>query len=69
MNMKKHINMCLFMSIEFILNQIKFDIDIINDELLTTIWKHKGKKNCQSSLVVCSNVKAKWWNIENHMKT
>jgi hypothetical protein len=33
--------MCLFMSIISILIQIKFDIDINNDELLKTIWKHK----------------------------
>jgi hypothetical protein len=33
--------MCLFMSIKFILIQIKFDIDIKKDELLETIWKHK----------------------------
>jgi hypothetical protein len=30
------------MSITFILIQIKFDIDINNDELLETIWKHKN---------------------------
>jgi len=34
---KKKINVCIFMSIEFILNQIKFDIDMTNDELLKTI--------------------------------
>jgi hypothetical protein len=32
------------MSIEFILNQIKFDIDITNDELLKTTRKHKKEK-------------------------
>jgi hypothetical protein len=32
------------MSIEFILNQIKFDIDMTNDELLKTIWIPKKKK-------------------------
>jgi hypothetical protein len=32
------------MSIEYILNQIKFDIDLTNDVLLKTIWKHKKKK-------------------------
>jgi hypothetical protein len=29
---------------EMNINLIKFDIDINNDELLKTIWKHKGKK-------------------------
>jgi hypothetical protein len=33
--------MCLFMSMIVILIQIKFDIDINNDELLKTIWEHK----------------------------
>jgi len=28
------------MSMKFILIQIKFDIDINNDELLETVWKH-----------------------------
>jgi len=32
------------MSMTFILIEIKFDIDINNNELLKTIWKHKGKK-------------------------
>ncbi len=36
MDMKKHINMCFFMSMIFILVQIKFDIDLNNDELLKT---------------------------------
>jgi hypothetical protein len=31
------------MCMSFILIQIKFDIDINNDELLKTIWKHKKK--------------------------
>jgi hypothetical protein len=43
-DMKRQISMCLFMSMIFILIQIKFDIDINNDEILKTIWKHKGKK-------------------------
>jgi hypothetical protein len=51
MDMKMQINMCIFMSIMFILIQIKFDIDINNDELLETIWKHKKKK-----LIVTSSV-------------
>jgi len=45
MDIKKLINMCLFMSIKFILIQIKFSIDIKKDELLETIWKHKKKTN------------------------
>jgi hypothetical protein len=44
MDMQKQINMCIFMSTIFILIQSKFDIDINNDELLKTIWKHKTKK-------------------------
>jgi hypothetical protein len=43
MDMKKQINMCLFMSMKFILIQIKFDIDLNKDELLETIYKHKKK--------------------------
>ncbi len=35
-------NMCYFMIFIFI--QIKFDIDINNDELLKTIWEHKKEK-------------------------
>jgi hypothetical protein len=50
MDMKKQINMCLFMCIKFLLNQIKFDIDIIDDELLKTIWKHKEKKKIADRL-------------------
>jgi hypothetical protein len=36
MDMKKQINICVFsfMSVIFILIQIKFDVDINNDELL-----------------------------------
>jgi hypothetical protein len=37
MDMKKNINMCLFMSVIFILIQIKFEININNDELFETI--------------------------------
>jgi hypothetical protein len=44
MNMKMQNNMCIFMSIIFILIQIKFDIDINNDELLQTMWEHKKKE-------------------------
>jgi hypothetical protein len=35
----------------FILIQTKFDIDINNDELLKTIWKHKKKKKIWLSLL------------------
>jgi hypothetical protein len=51
MDMKRQINMCLFMSMLFISIQIKFDIDINNDELLKTTWKYKEKK-----LIVIGNV-------------
>jgi hypothetical protein len=36
-DMKRQTNMCLFISMIIILIQIKFDIDINNDELLKTI--------------------------------
>jgi hypothetical protein len=39
-NMKRWINMCLFMSLTFILIQIKFNIDKNDDEPLETIWEH-----------------------------
>jgi hypothetical protein len=39
MDMKRKINVCFFMSMIFILIQIKFEIDINNDELLETIQK------------------------------
>jgi hypothetical protein len=45
MIVKMQNNMCIFMSMIFILIQIKFDIDINNDELLQTMWEHKKKKN------------------------
>jgi hypothetical protein len=32
------------MSMIFLLIQIKFDIDVNNDELLETIWKHEKKR-------------------------
>jgi hypothetical protein len=50
MDMKRQINMCIFVSMIFILVQIKFDIYINNDELLETKWKHKKKK-----LMITSN--------------
>jgi hypothetical protein len=37
-NMRKHMLMCLFMSMLY--SKIKFEIDINNDELLKIIWKH-----------------------------
>jgi hypothetical protein len=36
--------MCLFMSMIYILIQIKFHININNDELLKDIWEHKHRK-------------------------
>jgi hypothetical protein len=30
----------------FVLIEIKFDIDINNDELWIVIWEHNKKKNC-----------------------
>jgi hypothetical protein len=49
MDMKRQINMCLFMSMIFILIEIKFDIDINNDELLITIWEINRRKIVTSS--------------------
>jgi hypothetical protein len=46
MDMKRQINMCLFMSMIFILIEIKFDIDINNDELLVIMWEHNKKEIC-----------------------
>jgi hypothetical protein len=46
------------MSMLFILIQIKFDIDINNDELWKP-YKNIRKKESWSSLVVCNNVKPK----------
>jgi hypothetical protein len=46
MDMKKKINMCLFISKKFILIKIKFDIDQNNDEILIIIWEHSKKENC-----------------------
>jgi hypothetical protein len=34
----------VFLSMTCMLIQIKFDVDINNDELLKTIWKHKKKR-------------------------
>jgi hypothetical protein len=41
--------MCIFMSTMLILIQIKFDIDINNDELLETIREHKEKKKLMAT--------------------
>jgi hypothetical protein len=46
-DMKSQINMCIFMFMIFILIEIKFDIDIHNDELLIIIWEHIKKENCE----------------------
>ncbi len=45
--------MCLFMSMIFILIEIKFDIDINNDELLITIWEIIRRKFVTSSAQQC----------------
>jgi hypothetical protein len=42
--MKRQINMCFLKSMIFILIEIKFDIDINNDELLIIIWEHNKKE-------------------------
>jgi len=61
MDIKREINMCFFMSIIFILSQIKFDIDINNDELKETIWEHKKReKQNRLSLIVHRNVELKF---------
>jgi len=44
MDMKRKINLYLFMSMIFILIEIKFDIDISNDELLIIIWEYNEKE-------------------------
>jgi hypothetical protein len=44
MDMKKQINMYLFMPMIFILIEIKFDININNDELLIIKQKRNKKK-------------------------
>jgi len=45
MDTKKQVNMCPFMPMIFILIEIKFNIDINNDELLIIIWEHNKKEN------------------------
>jgi len=44
MDMRRKINACLFMSMVFPSIQMKFDIEINNDELLENIWEHKKSK-------------------------
>jgi hypothetical protein len=44
MDMKRQINMCLFMFMIFILIKNKFYIDINNDELLIIVWEHNKKE-------------------------
>ncbi len=51
------------MSMKFILIQIKFDIDINNDELLKSIWKRQEKKSWLSLLVHSSNSKPKFCQV------
>jgi hypothetical protein len=46
MDLKRQINMYHFMSMIFILIEIKSDIEINNDELLIIIWEHNKKKCC-----------------------
>jgi hypothetical protein len=46
MDMKRQINMCHFMSMIYILIEIKLDIDVNNDGLLIIIWEHNKKENC-----------------------
>jgi hypothetical protein len=40
------VHSALFMSMIFTLIEIKFDIDINNDELLIIIWEHNKKEIC-----------------------
>jgi len=64
MDMNRKINVCFFMSMIFILIQIKFEIDINNDELLETIQKHKKNKLSQLSLIMHSNAKSKFVKVK-----
>ncbi len=50
MDMRKQINMGLICMI-FMLIEIKFDIDINNDELLIIIWKYNKKTIVTHSLI------------------
>jgi hypothetical protein len=58
--------MYLFMSIKCILIQIKFDIDINNDELLKTTWKQK-KKN--ENLMVTGNAQQRSTQINYELES
>jgi hypothetical protein len=55
MDMKKQINMCLFIFMRFLLIEIKFEVDINNDELLETISEDKEKRE----LIITNSVKPK----------
>jgi hypothetical protein len=44
MDIKKQINLCLFMSTTFMLIKIKFHVDINNDEFLIITWSEHNKK-------------------------
>ncbi len=46
MDMKRQINIYHFMSMIYILIEIKLDIDVNNDGLLIIIWEHNNKENC-----------------------
>jgi hypothetical protein len=53
---------CIFSYPWFILIQIKFNIDINNDELLKIIWEHKKtRKKTWSLLIMRINVEHKHW--------
>jgi hypothetical protein len=58
MDMEKQINMCLFMSM--ILIQDKFDIEINNDGVMKTIWKHKEEKK-KLIIIVDNEQQCKAW--------
>jgi len=55
MNIKRQINMRLFMFMIFILIQCKFDIDINNDELYENIRRKKKINYPNQGLLVKSN--------------
>jgi hypothetical protein len=46
----------------FIKIEIKFQIDINNNKILKTTWKHNKKKKVWMSMVVCSNKAQVWIN-------
>lgn len=52
--------MCLSICMIFILIQIKFNIDIKNDELLENMWEHKKRKKKKLTIIgiVCNICKA-----------